>query len=135
MFLPKMRDISKEELDFSGMKVSKTGNYMISDADRTIQNAMANVQSLVTERSMLISRINSGEETNREDAMTRVQATEDQLNDQLQEAAQSLKGLERSIHLFEACGDQNTAERGKAVHRQYAPQLATYFGASSFEKY
>ena len=135
MFLPRMREIAKENLDFSGVKLATTGNYMIANADRTIQNAMANVQSLVTERSMLISRVNSGEETNRDDAMARIQATEDQLNDQLQDAAQSLKGLERSISIFEACGDQNTAERAKAIHRQYAPQLATYFGASSFEQY
>ena len=107
---------------------------MVANAEHTIQNAMGNVQSLVTERSMLISRANSGEES-RENVEQRIQATEDQINDQLQEAAQSMKGLERSIKLFEACGDQNTAEKAKNIHRQYVSQLAMYFGANSFEKY
>ena len=134
MFLPRMMEYAKDPLDFSGVKLSKSGNYMVANAEHTIQNAMGNVQSLVTERSMLISRANSGEES-RENVEQRIQATEDQINDQLQEAAQSMKGLERSIKLFEACGDQNTAEKAKNIHRQYVSQLAMYFGANSFEKY
>ena len=135
MFLPRMNEISKEELDFSGVKLSKTGVYMIDNADRTIQTAMANVQSLISERSMLASQVQSGEESDRASAMERLQANEELLDGQLQDAAQSLKGLERTITLFESCDAKDLAEKAKGIHRQYAPQLARYFGADSFAKY
>ncbi len=135
MFLPKMMETAKSPLNFKGMKLSKTGDFMVSATSKSLQSEMSNLETLVNERSMLISNVNSGKETNQEDAVQRVQGIENTINDVLQEAAQNMKSLERCIRIFQSTDAKNAAEQAKAIHRQYEPTLSMYFGAGTFEKF